>query len=58
MSRYKSITLSALALAAMMAAGSAQAQSVVPGPEFGIRAGISLSDINTDELGSSTRLCW
>ena len=55
MSRYKATALAALALAAMVLAGSAQAQSPIPGPEFGIKAGVNLSDINTNELGSSTR---
>lgn len=55
MNGYKAITAAALALAALLAAGAAQAQSVAPAPEFGIKAGINLSDINTDQLGSSTR---
>lgn len=55
MNGYKTITATALALAALLAAGAAQAQPVAPAPEFGIKAGINLSDINTDQLGSSTR---
>lgn len=55
MNGYKIITASALALATLLAAGSAQAQSVVPSPEFGIKAGITMSDINTQDLGSTTR---
>ena len=52
----KAIMPAILAFAAMLAPATVHAQaSVVPGPEFGIRAGINLSDINTNELGSSTR---
>lgn len=43
-------------LAAVAAAGTASAQvPLVPKPEFGIRAGLNLSSIDTDQLGSSTR---
>jgi hypothetical protein len=55
MIRYKAIPVPALALAAMIVAGSAQAQSPLPGPELGIKAGVNLSDIDTSDLRSSTR---
>ncbi|MBK7188800.1 MAG: PorT family protein [bacterium] len=56
MNPRKAIIPVAIALAVLAAAGPLQAQvPFVPRAEFGVKAGINLSDINTDQLGSSTR---
>ena len=56
MNPRKAIISVAIALAVLAAAGPLQAQvPFVPRAEFGVKAGINLSDINTDQLGSSTR---
>ena len=57
MNPRKAIISVAIALAVLAAAGPLQAQvPFVPRAEFGVKAGINLSDINTDQLGSSTRM--
>lgn len=56
MNTRSTIALSALALMTVIAVSSARAQvPILPNPEFGIKAGVNLSDIDTDQLGSSTR---
>jgi hypothetical protein len=52
----KTIAPAILALATMMAAGSVPAQvPLAPKAELGIKAGLNFSDINTDQIKSSTR---
>lgn len=56
MTTRKAIMAAALALAAIMAAGPLRAQvPFVPRAEFGVKAGVNLADINTDQIMSSTR---
>ncbi len=52
----KVLSQATMVLAAIVVAGAVRAQvPLVPKPEFGIKAGLNLSSIDTDQLGSSTR---